>query len=170
MLDYRISYSVTISRCQIKCRRRTGANHWQKSHFDGSLSYHYYISGLDRDLIMTSGFKGIERSVIHHLYILLCGNCKWAYFQNSGEKGTKIKHYTEHICMTTSQMNDLCSTAALTIWTSSIYSRNFWSTYLVPKESQIWCQQLKPIRVHWPTLPEQRPSQCQMQWGHVRSL
>lgn len=81
----------------------------RKLHFDRSLSYHYYISGLDRDLIVTSGFKRIERTVIHHLYVLLCRNCKWAFFylQNSGEKGTKIKHYTGHICMTTSQTNDL---------------------------------------------------------------
>lgn len=65
----------------------------RKLHFDWSLSYHDYVSGLDRDLIVTSGFKGIERSVIHHLYILLCRNCKWAFFylQRQWEEGNKNK-------------------------------------------------------------------------------
>lgn len=118
---------------------------------------------------MTSGFEGIECSVIHHLYVLLCRNGKWAFFylQNSGEKGTKIKHYTEHVCMTTSQTAD--PAIDLSIWTLSVYSRNFWSTDFVPKESQIWRWQLESVWVHWLPLPGQRPSQCWTQWGCLRS-
>ena len=42
---------------------------------------------------MTSGLKGIERSVIDHFYILLCRNRKWAFFciQKKGGEGNKKK-------------------------------------------------------------------------------
>lgn len=57
-----------------------------------TLSYHDYISWLDGDLILTSGFKGVQRSVIYHFYTLLCRNGKRA-FLCLGRGGT---HYRKH--------------------------------------------------------------------------
>ena len=78
LLDFTLAHN--FNSCPIKHTKRTDANDQHKPHFRWRVSYHDYISRLDRDFIVTPGLKGIECSVIHHFYILLCRNRKWAFF------------------------------------------------------------------------------------------
>lgn len=117
-----------------------------RNHFHWRHPYHDYISWLDRDFIMTSGFKGIQCSVIHHFYILLRRNCKWAFFCLQKGKGVEQKQNITQNTNAWQQAKKLTSPLPPTL-TSDLYPsiQGISETHWMPKGRRIWCQHIKPI-------------------------